>query len=747
MARVDVKVIIDAIDNASKTFKNVGEGATKMGQSLATLGAGPALALAGATKTAIDFESAFAGVRKTVDASEAEFAQLSQNIRDIAKEAPVSTTELSQIGEMAGQLGVSGVDNLTKFTETVSKISVTTNLTSEAAATSFARISNVMQEPIETVDQMASVVVDLGNNFATTESEIVEFSSRIAGAGKIAGLTSSDIFGIGAAMSSVGVQAEAGGTAVQKALISMNTAVAQGNEDLAVFADTAGMSAEEFKSSWEEDASGAFTRFVEGLGAQGDDAINTLSALGLEDQRLIRSFLSLANAGDLLGESLETSGKAFEENTALTEEAEKRYATTESQMLIMKNQVADLGITIGNAVLPALNGMLKAIKPVVEGVADFASRNPKLVTTVLALGAGIGVLGAVLIPLGAIITSVSTIMAGFGAVMTFIGTVTIPTMLVAMAPIILTVGLIAGAIALLVVAWRNNWGDIQGKTESAVEFIKNGINGLKERFMEFVNFVTTIPERWDAFIERLKQRAVIFFVEELPLALGMAVGRLIRFATEDVPNFVQRTIDWFEVLPGRILSALQLALGHTAQAFQNMVTVAGEKASNLVERVGNWLSELPGRIGTAVSSIPEIMGNAFKQAGENAKQAVKDMVESITGWIGDLGEKISGMIEKAKSLGSQAKTSFETGVAVGGERAMGGEVSSATPYLVGEKGPEIFQPHTAGRIIPTKDIMNAGGPSGGNTINISVNANLSGDMDIDRLVERLQWTISKQGLL
>jgi phage-related protein len=213
---------------------------------------------------------------------------------------------------------------------------------------------------------MGSSVVELGNNFATTERDILTFAQRIAGAGQIAGLTESDVFAIGAAFSSVGVQAEAGGTAVQKVLLAMNQAAIEGGDQLEIFAATAGLSADDFATAFEEDAAGAFTGFVEGLGLAGDDAINILSALGLEDQRLIRSFLSLAGAGDLLSDAIDSSADAFEENTALTKEAEQRYRTTASQFKIFKNVIKDVGITIGSALLPFVNDLLQAAKPLIS---------------------------------------------------------------------------------------------------------------------------------------------------------------------------------------------------------------------------------------------------------------------------------------------------------------------------------------------------------------------------------------------
>lgn len=740
-SNIDVQVIIDAVDKASGKLQGIGQKISGIGKDLAIVGAAPTAALGLATKAAIDFESAFAGVRKTVDASEAEFAQLQDNIRGIAKEAPVSTTELSNIGEMAGQLGVSGVDNLTKFIETISKISVTTNLTSEEAATSFARISNIMQEPIDNVDRMASVVVDLGNNFATTEAEITNFANRIAGAGAIAGLTTDEIFGIGAAFSSVGVEAEAGGTAVQKVLLAMNNAVITGNEDLSTFAETAGLTVDQFKDL---SAVERFNNFVMGLGESGDEAIGTLEELGMTDQRLTRAFLSLANAGDLVIDSSEKAKTAWIENTAAVAEAEKRYATTESQLKIAKNQLADIGITIGSTLLPMLNAALKAVKPMVDGFAKFTEKHPKLVAGMLAVGAAVGIVGVAMVAIGSVISSTAAVIGALTTAFAALSTVAIPAVIVAAAPLLLTIGGIVAVVAALALAWKNNWFDIQGKTQMAAEAIRGAIDWLGQKFMEFIDFVLSIPQRWVEFHQMLIREAVITFVERIPLAIGFLAGRLVRFITEDIPIFIQRTIDWFEVLPGRILSAMQLLVGNIALGFQNARDAAIKKVQDMIVNVTVWFLNMKDQVSQTVNNLPQIISDAFQRAKENAINKVKEMVDGVLGWIGKIGDKIDGAINRAKELGNQAKTSFEVGYAGGQARAAGGPVSSATPVLVGEKGPEMFVPPTAGQIIPTKDLVGAGGNT---SISITVNADIGQNMDIDKLVERLQWTISKQGLI
>jgi TP901 family phage tail tape measure protein len=295
----------------------------------------------------VQFESAFAGIRKTVDATEEQFQQLSKGIIDMSKTIPVAATDLAKIGEAAGQLGVKQKDIL-EFTKTIAAIGVSTNLSQEEAATSFARIANIFQTPIANVSNLASSVVALGNNFATTETEIVAFTTRIAGAGKVAGLSQADLAGISAAFTSVGVEAEAGGTAVSKTLQTISDAVNKGGKDLNNFANVAGVSSKKFADLWKSNPAEAFELFVKGLGKSGQNASAILEDLVGGDQRLKSAFLRVASAGDLLTRAVSTANDEFEKNTALTTEANKRYETTESKLQALDNRWTALKIQMGN---------------------------------------------------------------------------------------------------------------------------------------------------------------------------------------------------------------------------------------------------------------------------------------------------------------------------------------------------------------------------------------------------------------
>jgi len=440
-----VTIVISAVDKYSSVFAGVNKAMLATGAAVTALGIAGVMATKGLISTTAAFESAFTGVRKTVELSEKEFGKLRQRFKDLSKEIPVTFVELSAIGEIAGQLGVEGVDNLEKFTRTIAGIAVTTNLSAEEAATSFARIANVMQEPIDNVDRMASVVVDLGNNFATTEGEIVTFAQRIAGAGNIAGLTTQDILSIGAAFSSVGVQAEAGGTATQKVLIGINTAVTQSTEDLEIFASTAGMTGEEFAKAWETNAGQAFASFVQGLGEQGDNAINTLSDLGLEDQRLVRSFLSLSNAGDLVTDTLSTGITAWDKNTAAVEEAEKRYGTTDSQVTILKNKFTSLKDDMGKALIPAFLGLVDVLGKVVGWLEKHPTLT-KFAVAALAIGSALAI---VIGPLIMLIAILPLFAAGLGIVSTGFVALT-----AALAPILLPILAVIAALTAVILAYK-----------------------------------------------------------------------------------------------------------------------------------------------------------------------------------------------------------------------------------------------------------------------------------------------------
>lgn len=337
-------------------------------------------ALAVSTKAAIDWESSWAGVTKTVDGTKSQLAGLEGGLRDMAKSLPASHGEIASVAEAAGQLGIK-VGDVEGFTKVMIDLGETTNLTAEQAATSLARFANIMGTSSKDFERLGSTIVELGNNSETTEAEIVELGTRLAAAGKIAGLSESDVLAFAATLTSVGVEAEAGGTALSKVFTSVRDAVIDGSDSLEVFAEVAGVSADDFARSFGEDPAEAISSFISGLGRMnraGESTTAVFEDLELTDQRLMRALLSTAEAQGHLDERLEMGAAAWKDNVALAEEAEKRYGTTAAQMEMLRNKVTDLGIDVGEVLLPAL----RTGAEVLGSLADAAGELPGPVKTI-----------------------------------------------------------------------------------------------------------------------------------------------------------------------------------------------------------------------------------------------------------------------------------------------------------------------------------------------------------------------------
>ncbi len=602
---------------------------------------------ASATQAAISYESAFTGVLKTTDGLVDATGQLNsagEELRrgfiDLSKEIPITPEALASIGELGGQLGISR-ENLLSFTETIAQLGVTTNLSTEEAAVGFAQLANIMGTSQDLFDNLGSATVALGNNFATTERDIVNFASRMAGAAAIAGLTEADVLGIGAAFSSIGVQAEAGGTAVQKVLLGINTAIATGSDQVAIFANTAGLSAQEFANLWETDASEAFRLFVEGLGRQGDDAILTLEELGLTDQRLIRSFLSLAGAGDLLGQALATSNQAFAENTALTKEAETRFATTESQIQLLKNTFFALKEAVGRGILPVLNKLIGVLKRLVDENQDrivaffesirafVAEKLPPAIQTLSNLWN-------------------STLLPAFQQVSAFIQKDVLPTLgtivsflaenLPTAVRFVSTIWLTALKPAFLLVS-----GIIR-------ELVLPAIQGVALFLQENLpTAIATASEFWNTTLLPIFEKTASFVTE----TVIPAFGELRTFLQEKIPIAVEAA--------GRVWDeTLRPAIEGVQKVIQNLLLFWEENGPGLQETAEKIFS-----------AVGEIVGSVTEIITELAAEIIPFLVEQfvkISEWWVENGPIVEGLVKKAGEVFAELGIVVERlGKAIAGE--------------------------------------------------------------------------------
>lgn len=455
-----------SINKASDVLINNGKRLGDIGSSLTKgLTVPIAAGVTAVTAAAISWESAFAGVKKTSDEVMDSngnvvysYDDLEASLRNLANELPSTHSEIAAVAEAAGQLGIQ-TDNVSAFTKVMIDLGESTNMSAETAATELARFVNITQMSQDKFSNLGSALVDLGNNFATTESEISAMALRLAGAGAQIGMSEGDILGFAAALSSVGIEAEAGGSAFSKVMVNMQLAVEKGTgsfdelkahaEDQGVswerlvtavrnggkeltgvskemgftsaelkkmykeadnsktsleqFADVAGMTDDKFAEMFKSNPSEAIMKFVEGLGKaeeQGSSAISVLDDMGITEVRLRDSLLRAANASGVFAGAVEMGNKAFGENTALAEEAGKRYETTESKLKMLRNEAVNTAIDLGGPFVDALRDGLESSKPLIKQIGNlaeaFSNADPKTQQMIVKLIAATAAAGPLL---------------------------------------------------------------------------------------------------------------------------------------------------------------------------------------------------------------------------------------------------------------------------------------------------------------------------------------------------------------
>lgn len=345
--------------------RNVGRVATAIGGSMLGIGTW-------ATYTAIEWESAFADIEKTVSGTDSELATLGETLRDMASSGTTGAladahTTLAAIAATAGQLGIA-TDDIAGFTETIAAMTVATNLTADEAANFAARFANVVGLDVaQDMQRLGDTIVTLGNNMATTEADITSFAGRMSALATF-GFDPQNILAYGAAMSSLGLTAELGSTNFVKSVSDMVTAVSMGGDDLKTFAEVAGMTADEFSELANSNPEEAMNAFIEGLaGMDASEQLATLNDLNITGTEQQRVLMTLAEGYDTVSGALTLAEEGWAGNNALMTEAAAKADTTQGNINQLRNSLNDLGITIGDKALPGVNKMVDGLQSIVDG--------------------------------------------------------------------------------------------------------------------------------------------------------------------------------------------------------------------------------------------------------------------------------------------------------------------------------------------------------------------------------------------
>ena len=615
------------MQETGEKLKNIGDKMSEIGSSLTTKISAPLAAVGAASvKTFADWESAFTGVMKTVDESaNTTYADIEEGIKKLATSTASSKEEIAGVAEAAGQLGV-GADDILKFTETMVMLGDSTNLSAEEAATALARISNITGDSLNDVDRLGASIVALGNSFATNESSIVEMSNRLASAGSIAGMSTTEIFALATAMSSVGIEAEAGGTAMTQTLTGISKAVSESGEKLQLLAQISGTTAEDFASKWKSEPTAALQDFINGLSemnASGQDTYKVLDELGMSGIRQSNMLQSLSLASDQLASAIEVSNKAYQENSALTDEASKRYETFNAQLNQAKESLSNAGIEIGQVLMPYVQELVTHIQ---ELATWFANLSPGMQETIVKIGALVAAVGPMLSIVGKVVSSIGTLSSGIGSVIKFLPTITglistiasvlagtvVPAIVGMISAIIPFLPVIAGLAAAItgVILIIQNWGTI---TE-----------WFSEIWTSFTTFIDEKAAQISAiFTEGFNYLSNLFTtsLEKIKATIKNAANNIIVIITS-----------WGANLKSNF-----------TQTWNNIASIVKNAWSNIVSTITTFKAKVIVTIVNLLSSIK----SKFTELKNNALSWGRDFVQNFVNGITD---KMNALVDKVRSM-------------------------------------------------------------------------------------------------
>ena len=328
-----------------------------------------------------EFETALVGVGKTSDLNAEQLAAFGRSIQNLGNRIPVSTNELLKLAQVAAQLGVRGERNLRKFAETGARLAVATNVGAEEAVTSLSRIIGITGESQESIENLGSSLVQLGNTFKANEDEILTAARRISQSTAGFGLAGSEVIAFGAALKEAGLQAESGGTSVGVFFTQLDKAIAKGGPLLDNFAKISGVTREELIKTFREDGAEALTIFLEGLGRlppKSSELTKALESTGLASRRTAQTFRALSQISDRVRVSVQSSNEEFANSDALLGESNKQFNTLAGNLGKLDNAFTTLFTNIGESNEGFLKDFTENLALIFEELGKLAKVDPKL---------------------------------------------------------------------------------------------------------------------------------------------------------------------------------------------------------------------------------------------------------------------------------------------------------------------------------------------------------------------------------
>lgn len=667
-----------AMESLHNKANSMSKAATSVGKSVERIGSVATKALTLPLTTAFgyagkqfaDFETGLIGVKKTTGMAGNELKGFGNEISKMSTQIPISAKDLLGLSEVAGQLGIHGQKDLLAFTRVMAEMGSATNLAGEEGAASMAKFANIMGLDVgKNIRSVGNAIVRLGNNYATTENDIMNMSTRLAASGRLVGLTTPNVLGLATAMSSVGINAEAGGSAMSQVLNKLDKAVAAGGDKLEMFAEVSGMSAQQFANQWKNDPIKAVEAFMKGLddtAKSGGNMNLILEALGIKGIREANTVKSLAQNHELLSRAINESSDAYANGNDLAKEAAEAWGSFSSQLKKFKNTMDGI-----------LKDVFARIEPVlsksIESVTQFAAKWQKLSDTQKNALAGIILkIGALAAATGPALTIIGKLSQSFGLVTGVVGKVSggisqLSEKFTGSSNIIRSsmdvvnnkfkesaevFPKLSGVMSSGVDRMKAIPGIIQSSVANKVQTVFGGMNmGVREKWSNALSTISEHSSKMGTVISGAFGK-----IGSVLNLFGINVGNMVKLANLGLKA----------LFPGAIIGAVLVGLGALYTGFEGEINkvldVAKTKGPEIIQRLGDGIvkkipefaskgAELISRLAdTIAANIPTILtvgANIIialvESVGNNAGQLIGAAVQII-------GSLLQGLVQNLPRL-------------------------------------------------------------------------------------------------
>lgn len=715
---------------ASDSFSKIGQTAKVVGKSMTKYVTAP---LVGTGALAVrefgSYEHALNGVGKTMNISGKELQGMGKKFQIMGRTVPIATNELLNIASAGAQLGV-GAQDIEGFTKTIADMGLATDLSTDQAAmgmaqfmASMGKTSSTTKNYNEDVSRLGSTIVDMGNHFATGETAILEMGQRLVGTAHSIGMNESGVMALSTAMSALGINAQQGGGAMSRVMRKINTAVLSNSADVEKFAKVAGVSATEFANTWKNDPIQAINKFVGGLDdvqKSGGDMAGLLADLGIKGSQEVDVLSRLAGGHQTLSQAIEQSSKAWESNSALSEEAKVRYEELKGSTKKFRSAISELGSSFGELLSGQFKSFLDGLTKLINKFNDLGEGPKKVIMVIAEVVAAIGpallIISKLISTFNKLKTALTVVKGGFAAFTTVMSGPIGMILMIIGSLVVLGVTLyknrdqiieFAKTVAEKFAAMKDKVVEVFSNIKTSIaESIENIKTTISEKFTAIKEFFTTlwesiktgvseawtsihetlttiitaivtgVTEAWSGFVEMLANvwEAVKTGVSTAWTAIGETFSTIVQTIITTITNiwngFVDIITSIWESIKGIAQSVWNGIKTIISNLVQNTVTWIQEKwnqaktfISNLWDALKNTASNIFNAITNVVTNLSEKAKTAISNAWNRAKNIVINLVNIIKTTVSNgFGRVVSTVISKGTQIVSGVRNAFNNAV-------------------------------------------------------------------------------------